>query len=76
VEVVSDEGGVPRLVTTKPETEVAADLKRRLEEAFEPVARLMDEAAGHGFMVQWDSFSSGPPTMRNAVRGLRLVKYF
>lgn len=67
---------VAQLVTTKPEAEIAADLKRRIEEALKPVCELCDEAAHHGLMVQWDALAAGPPTMRHAVRGLRLVKHY
>lgn len=67
---------IPKLVTTRPEAEVAADLKLRIEEALGPVCKLIDEAAGLGLLVQWDSLSAGPPTMRSAPRGLRLVKHY
>ena len=65
-----------KLMTTWPEAEVAADLKLRIEEAIRPVCILMDEAAAHGLLVQWEGLSVGPPTLRHALRGLRLVKHY
>lgn len=67
---------IAQLVTTKPEAEIAADLKARLEAAFGPVCELFDEAMSHGLMIQWDGISPGPPYMRHAVRGLRIVKHY
>lgn len=42
---------VVQLVPTRPDAEVAADLKRRMVEAYGPVLALLDEAAGAGFHV-------------------------
>jgi hypothetical protein len=67
---------VAKLVTTKPDAEVAADLKRRMEEALVPALALMDEAAAAGLQFQWDNFAPGPPYMRFRVNGMRLVKFF
>lgn len=67
---------IAQLVTTRPEADVASDLKRRIEAALVPVAALMDEAAMSGLQVQWDNFGNGPPTMRFRVNGLRLVKFY
>lgn len=67
---------VPKLVPTRPEAEVAADIKRRFEEACLPIAALMDEAAASGLQVQWDGFSVGPPNMRFHLIGLKLVKFY
>jgi hypothetical protein len=64
------------LVTTKPEADIAADLKAKLEAALAPVCDLFDEATRHGLMVQWDAIAPGPPFLRHAVRGLRLVKHY
>ena len=65
------------LVTTKPDTEVAADFKRRLEETAQPMLAIFDEAVAAGFIVQWDAIAPMPPLMRtHRINGLRLVKHF
>jgi hypothetical protein len=80
--MINDEHGpaapnkIAELVPTRPEAEVAADLKRHIEEAMQPLCDLMDEAAKHGLQVQWDNFSFGPPQMRHHANGLRLVKFY
>ena len=65
-----------KLVTTRPEAEVAADLKRRLEEAMVAVTKLFDEATQHGLVIQWDAIQPAPPFFRHEVRGLRIVKHY
>lgn len=67
---------IAQLITTRPEADIAADLKKRIEAALEPLAVLFDEAAQHGLLVQWDGILPGPPYFRHAVRGLRLVKHY
>lgn len=64
------------LVTTKPESEIAADIKRRLEEAMAPVCALMDEAAGHGLLIRWDAIAPKPPTFKHAIHGPRIEKHY
>ncbi len=64
-----------KLVTTRPEAEIAADIKAQLEKAFNPVCALCDEAARSGFSVQWDNLMLGP-TMKFRVNGLRLTKSY
>ncbi len=72
---MSDEKPV-QLVTTKPDVEVAADLKVRLERAMEPVLGLFDEAAAHGLLIQWDTLGVAPPFYKHKIVGLRVVKHF
>jgi hypothetical protein len=68
---------VVQLVPTKPEAEIAAELKKRLEEAFKPIAALIDEAAKQGLQVQWDQFAPGPPwAPHHTLVGLRLVRHY
>ena len=70
-------GNVAELVPTKPEAEVAADLKRRMEEALAPVCAIMDEAAAKGLQIQYDNIMYfGPPMMRYKVNGLRVVRVY
>ena len=71
------DGEIAKLVTTRPEAEVAADLKRRVEEALAPVCALMDEAATQGLQVQFDNIAyHGPPMMKHKVNGLRVVRCY
>ncbi len=64
------------LVPTKPDAEVAADLKHRLAEAMAPALKIFDEAAVAGFIVQWESIAPQAPFYRHGINGLRLVKHF
>lgn len=64
------------LVPTKPEAEIAADLKRRVEEAIKPVLALMDEAASCGLQIQFDGIGRAPPYFRHIVQNLRIVKQY
>lgn len=73
---MADGSDIVALVTTKGEAEIAAELKERIKEALVPVLKIMDEAAAHGLLVQWDGLSPAPPFMKHTVVGLRLVKYY
>jgi hypothetical protein len=64
------------LVTTKPEAEIAADLKRRLEEAMAPVLALMDEGMAKGLMIQFDGVIAQPPLFRHKIINLRIAKHY
>ena len=70
------DSNIAQLVTTKPEAEIAADLKARIVEALGPVTELMDEAALHGLLVQWDGLSPQPPFFKHRVINLRLVRNY
>jgi len=65
-----------QLVTTQPEVEVAADLKRRVGEAFAPVLKVCDEAAAAGLRIQWDNVLVNGHTLRYELIGLRVVKFY
>lgn len=71
-----DNDSVARLVPTKSEAEIAADLKRRVDAAMEPVMALFDEAAQHGLLIQWDTIAPAAPYFRHGVRGLRVAKHY
>jgi hypothetical protein len=64
------------LVTTRPEADVAADLKRRADEALAPLAALLDEAAANGLLIRWDAIAPSAPYFRHAVIGLRIEKHY
>lgn len=64
-----------KLVPTKPDSEIASELKSRLEAAMAPAMEIFDEAARHGFMIQWDSIGPGPQ-FRHRLNGLRLIKVY
>lgn len=74
--MTQDDSNVATLITTKPEAEIAADLKRRLGEALAPVCALIDEAAARGMIVQWDGFGARAPLFRHEPLNLRIVKQY
>ena len=62
-------------VTTRSDAEIAADIKRRLLEAFRPSLEIFDEASAAGLAIQWDSISPVAPRYKHEILGLRIVKY-
>lgn len=48
----SDTNGMLKLVTTKPDAELAAEFKTRLVEAYGPIMALIDEIDAAGFEAQ------------------------
>ena len=63
-----------QLVPGRPDAEVAADLKNRMQAALIPVLTLMDEATAGGFIAQ---FQLGMGTFgKNVVQGITLSKQF
>lgn len=58
------------------EAEIAADFKRRAQEAFAPLLALMDEATAAGLLIQFDGIGPQPPFFRNTVVNLRVAKYY
>lgn len=77
---MSSENAPPRpvsLVTTKPEAEIAEDLKRRTEEAMKPVLALMDEAAQSGLTITWQGCAPMPPYNRFGIAGgVKITKQY
>jgi hypothetical protein len=72
---VEEGKSVVQLVTTRSDAEIAADLKRRLLEAFKPVLEIFDEAATSGLAIQWDNIKPVSPRYKHEVNGLRIIKY-
>jgi hypothetical protein len=72
---VEEGKSVVQLVTTRSDAEIAADLKRRLLEAFKPVLEIFDEAATSGLAIQWDNIKPIAPRYKHEVNGLRIIKY-
>jgi hypothetical protein len=66
---------VVQLITTRSDAELAADLKRRLLEAFKPVLEIFDEASTAGLAIQWDNIKPVSPRYKHEVNGLRIIKY-
>lgn len=62
-----------RLIPTKPETETAAELKKRFEDAIAPALAIMDQAGVAGLAIQFDGIGLGP-FYKNQVMNLRVVK--
>lgn len=62
------------LVTAKTDADYAADLKRRLIEAYKPVNILLDEATANSFLVQ---VNTGPDAFgKQTITGLLVAKKF
>jgi hypothetical protein len=72
---VEEGKSVVQLITTRSDAEIAADLKRRLLEAFKPVLEIFDEAATSGLAIQWDNIKPVSPRYKHEVNGLRIIKY-
>ena len=67
---------VTKLVPTKSEADIAADLKRRFEEAMVPVLDLFDEAASSGLLIQYDGVGVAPPFFKHKILNLRIAKHY
>jgi hypothetical protein len=74
--LMSEDTATPRLVPTKPEAEIAAELKQRFEQAIAPAMAIMDEAVTHGLLVQFDAIAATPPFFRHKPINLRIAKHF
>lgn len=72
---VEEGKSVVQLVTTRSDSEIAADLKRRLLEAFKPVLEIFDEASTSGLAIQWDNIKPVSPRYKHEVNGLRIIKH-
>jgi hypothetical protein len=68
-------GEIARLVPTKSEAEIAADIKKRVEAAFQPVLAIFDEAALSGLHISWESIGLGP-SFKHQINNLRIIKYY
>lgn len=66
---------VTKLVPNRPDADVAAELRAEAEAALKPVLAVMDKALAAGFVIGWQ-IGPVPPTMRNQVQGLTVVKHF
>jgi hypothetical protein len=65
---------IAKLVPTKPDAEVAADLKRRAVEIYQPVLELCTEAHSLGFEVQ--VMSGMGPLGKHIITGLKVAKVY
>lgn len=66
---------VATLVTTKPEAEIAADLKARFEKAMEGPIDVMNEARAHGMAIQFNVMPGGP-FMKFVLQNFCVVKQY
>lgn len=65
---------VARIVPTKPDAEIAADLKKRMVEAYQPVLDLCTEANAAGFEI---GINSGmEPLGRHVITVLKVAKVY
>ena len=68
------ESNVATLVPTKSDAEVAAELKKRAIEVYEPVLQLLNEAHAAGFEI---AIGSGlAPIGRHMITHLRVAKVY
>jgi hypothetical protein len=67
---------VAKLVTTKSDAELAAELKERFAVAMGPVLELFDEAAAAGLAIQFDGINRMPPNFRHLIVNPRVVKIY
>ena len=65
-----------KLVPTRPEAEIAAELKAKAKEALAAVTALMDEAVAQGLLIQFDGIQRQPPYYKHEVLNLRVAKHF
>jgi hypothetical protein len=71
---MSMEATVAKLVPTKSDAEIAADLKRRAVELYGPLIALMDEAKELGFHV---SVACGPGPLGNTqITNLQVARLY
>lgn len=68
--------GVVKLQPTKPEAEVAAELKARVQAAMNPVLEIFDEAARAGLMIRWDSLQPSAPFFKHVINNLRIERHY
>jgi hypothetical protein len=76
--MIDDGSGPVQLVPTRPEVEIAGELKARFEEALRPLCSIMDEALiAHGLQIQIDGIAfHGPPVMKHRVLNVRVVRVY
>lgn len=65
---------VAQLVTTKPDTELAEEFKRRLVEAHEPLLKLLDEMKAAGFGANVGTSVNG--LGKHAIHQLQVIKVY
>lgn len=65
---------VARIVPTKPDSEVAADFKKRMVEAYQPVLDICSEAEAAGFVMQVQSAMG--PLGRHVITVLKCLRSY
>ncbi len=73
-EVCSAIGEPVRLVPSLSDADIAADLKRRMIEAFQPILALCDEAEAKGFVLAYGSGKG--PLGKQVITQLVVAKHF
>lgn len=63
-----------QLVTTKPDAELAEEIKQELAEALKPVLEISTKALRMGFNVQWSLAPNGFKEM--VIQQLNLIKVY
>jgi hypothetical protein len=67
---------IARLMPTRSDGDIAAELKARVAEAMKPVLAIFDEAVAAGLVIHWDTIAPAPPFFKHQIHGLKLVKHF
>jgi len=72
--VMANESNIATLVPTKSDADMAAELKKRAIEVYEPVLQLLNEAHAAGFEI---AVSSGlAPIGKHMITGVRVAKVY
>lgn len=72
---MSNENEVARLVSTRPDAEVAAELRARITEAFGPVLKILDDAVAAGLEVNFQ-IGREAPYYGYRITQLRISRHF
>jgi uncharacterized protein (DUF2062 family) len=72
--MIASESKVATLVPTKSDAEVAAELKRRATEVYEPVLQLLNDAHAAGFEIAISSNLT--PVGKHMITLLRVAKVY
>jgi hypothetical protein len=65
---------IAKLVSTRPDADIAADIRAKMESAYAPVLRILDEATAAGFQV---TCAAGPDYAgRHQIVNLTIAKVY
>ena len=64
----------PMLVPTRPDAQVAAELKERMRAALHPVCAILDEAIAGGLILEFN-IGQIPPFNKHGIQRLTVTKH-